>query len=499
MATFQYVAKNKQGERVEGTLDADGRPAVVSRLQQMGLFPVSITQGGKPAAGAPRARTATIARPSREAVGASSTGGFLSGLFGKSSAAAGTQAGASGNGGHARASASSQSRTAPRSASLSKAAVARNQASARAAAKKAAGKEDSSASGGGFSFGKKVRSADLATFNRQLADLIGAGIPLVKGLAILIKQTHNEKLRAIVQAVLDDVQGGATFADALGKHPGTFSKLYVAMVRSGEAGGMLDEILERLADFSEAEEQLKGKVKAALAYPTVMILAGSVAVFVMFAYVIPKITGTFEQLGQALPAMTQLLINMSYWAQNYWWMILLGTAGLVAAFVQWTKTAEGRALWHRVQLKLPLMGPLVQKREVARFSRTLGSLLKNGVAILTALEIVREVVDNAVVKEEVDKVVDEITQGSTVARPLMDSKVFPPVAVNMIAIGEETGRLPEVLLRVSESFEGQVERTVRTLTSLIEPIIIVAMGVVVGFIVIAMLLPIFSLDPSGGM
>lgn len=262
---------------------------------------------------------------------------------------------------------------------------------------------------------------------------------------------------------------------------------------------MLDEILERLADFSEAEEQLKGKVKAALAYPTVMILAGSVAVFVMFAYVIPKITGTFEQLGQALPAMTQLLINMSYWAQNYWWMILLGTAGLVAAFVQWTKTAEGRALWHRVQLKLPLMGPLVQKREVARFSRTLGSLLKNGVAILTALEIVREVVDNAVVKEEVDKVVDEITQGSTVARPLMDSKVFPPVAVNMIAIGEETGRLPEVLLRVSESFEGQVERTVRTLTSLIEPIIIVAMGVVVGFIVIAMLLPIFSLDPSGGM
>ncbi len=498
MASFHYIAKNKQGERVEGTLDADGRPAVVNRLQQMDLYPVSITQDGKPVGGAPRARTATAtASASRTAVRTSGSGIF-GGLFGKSGDAV-QKPGASTNGGHARASATSVARTPARSSSLSKAKVAKNAAAYKAATKKAGAHAEPEPSSGSFGFGKKVRSADLAAFNRQLADLIGAGIPLVKGLAILMKQTHNEKLSAIIQTVLDDVQGGATFADALAKHPDTFSKLFVAMVRSGEAGGMLDEILERLADFSEAEEQLKGKVKAALAYPVVMILAGSVAVFVMFAYVIPKITGTFEQLGQALPAITLLLINISHLAQAYWWMILLGAAILGFGFVQWTKTAEGRALWHRLQLKLPLVGPLVQKREVARFCRTLGSLLKNGVSILQALDITREVVDNTVVKEEVDKVVDEITQGAAVARPLMDSKVFPPVAVNMIAIGEETGRLPEVLLRVSESFEGQVERTVRTLTSLIEPVIIVAMGVVVGFIVIAMLLPIFSLDPSGGM
>jgi type II secretory pathway component PulF len=270
------------------------------------------------------------------------------------------------------------------------------------------------------------------------------------------------------------------------------------MVKSGEAGGMLDEILQRLADFSEQEEQLKGKIKSALAYPAVMVFAGSVAVFVMFTYVIPKITQTFEQLNQTLPGITQLLITISSVMQQYWMFVLLagGVAGVMAW--QFVKSAEGRAMWHRWQLQLPLIGPLVQKREVARFARTLGSLLRNGVSILVALEIVKEVLDNTVVRAEVERVVDEITQGSSVAAPLRDSAVFPAIAVNMIAIGEETGRLPEVLLRVSESFEIQTERTVRTLTSLLEPLIILAMGCVVGFIVIAMLLPIFSLDPSGG-
>jgi type II secretion system protein F len=353
--------------------------------------------------------------------------------------------------------------------------------------------------GRSFSFQRRgISAADLAGFNRQLADLLGAGIPLVKGLAILNKQTTNETLRGVIMDILDDVQGGTTFADALGRHPQVFSKLYVAMVKSGEAGGMLDEILQRLADFSEQEEQLKGKIKSALAYPAVMVFAGSVAVFVMFTYVIPKITQTFEQLNQTLPGITQLLITISSVMQQYWMFVLLagGVAGVMAW--QFVKSAEGRAMWHRWQLQLPLIGPLVQKREVARFARTLGSLLRNGVSILVALEIVKEVLDNTVVRAEVERVVDEITQGSSVAAPLRDSAVFPAIAVNMIAIGEETGRLPEVLLRVSESFEIQTERTVRTLTSLLEPLIILAMGCVVGFIVIAMLLPIFSLDPSGG-
>jgi type II secretory pathway component PulF len=271
------------------------------------------------------------------------------------------------------------------------------------------------------------------------------------------------------------------------------------MVRSGEAGGMLGDVLQRLADFSEAEEQLKGKIKSSLAYPAVMILAGSVAVAVMFGFVIPKITATFDQLGQTLPAMTLVLIAISRVFQSYWWALVGGLALGVGGFMQYVRSTDGRLWWDRLQLRLPLMGTIVQKREVARFCRTLGSLLKNGVSMLTALDIVREVVDNSVVRREVEHVIDRITQGEPLAEPLRQSTVFPSLAVNMIAIGEETGRLPEVLLRVSESYETQVERTVRTLTSLIEPLIIVAMGCIVGFIVIAMLLPIFSMDPSAAV
>lgn len=450
MPSFSYKAKDQKGALVEGVMDADGRNAVVSRLQQMGYFPVRIQP-----AGAGATKTA-VARPSMGAV--------------------------------AKPSMTSSPRVSKLNATLGA-----KQTKGKAAPAQKTG-------GGGSLFKRRgIAAADIASFNRQVADLIGAGIPLVKALAILHKQTENEKLKAVIATILEDVQGGATFADSLKKHPSIFSKLYIALVKSGEAGGMLDEVLNRLADMSETEEQLKGKVKSALAYPAVMVLAGSGAVFIMFSYVIPKITGTFEQLGQSLPAPTQLLITISYYCQNYWYLVGLAIAAIVFGIWQFVNTAEGRALWHRTQLRIPVIGPLVQKREVARFTRTLGSLLKNGVSILSALEIVKEVVDNTVFKLEVDNAVEEITQGSPIARPLGASKVFPAIAVNMIAIGEETGRLPEVLLRISESFEAQVDRSVRAMTSLIEPVIIVVLGLIVGFIVISMLLPIFSLDPTGGV
>ncbi len=441
MATFTYKAKDKSGSIVEGNMDADGKAAVVSRLQQMGYFPMRIVPAG--AAGKAAPKTSGTSK-SKTAIG-----------FGRK-----------------KATASSSSRS------------------------KAVAKPTGSS---GFSgFRKGLKAADIASFNRQLADLIGAGIPLVKALGLLGKQTQNEELHGIIMKVLEDVQEGATFADALSKHERVFSKLYVAMVRSGEAGGMLGEVLNRLADLSESEEQLKGKIKSALAYPAVMVLAGSGAVFVMFSFVIPKITGTFEQLNQALPAPTEILIRISEFTQSYWYLVLGGLALLIMGTYQFINTAEGRAMWHRLQLKLPVFGDLIRKREVARFTRTLGSLLRNGVSILTALEIVKEVQENTIFKEEVEAVVEEITQGASMAKPLTGSAVFPPVAINMIAIGEETGRLPDVLLRISDSFEGQVDRSVRALTSLIEPVIIVVMGIVIGFIVIAMLLPIFSLDPTGG-
>jgi type II secretory pathway component PulF len=457
MPTFAYTAKDKKGARVEGTIDAEGRSAVVTRLQQMGYFPIKIEQTTKAAAAATKPAPAKppaskASAPARPAV--------------------------------------SNTRTT----------VARKPADVQKAA--GGGGGSPSVQGQQKSLvqawrSRRVTMGDVAALNRQLADLIGAGIPLVKALALIVRQIPNEKLQVIVMQILDDVQGGSTFADALGRHPQIFSKLYVAMVRSGEAGGMLDSVLERLADFSEQEEQLRGKIKSALAYPVVMILAGSVAIGVMFGFVIPKITATFSQLGQSLPAITVLLIKISDAVQNYWWAMGVALVVGVAGFWQYTSSGPGLAWWHSMQLRMPLMGTIVQKREVARFTRTLGSLLKNGVSILVALDIVREVVTNSVVRSEVDGVIDRITQGATLAEPMRQSRVFPPLAVNMISIGEETGRLPEVLLRVSESYETQVERTVRTLTSLIEPLIIVAMGVIVGFIVIAMLLPIFSLDPSG--
>ncbi|MBI1290403.1 hypothetical protein GC173_04075 [bacterium] len=443
MPTFAYVAKDKKGSRVEGTIDADGRPAVVTRLQQMGYFPVKIEVTTKAAAA-----KATVA-----AVNNAPTMNSRSREVRKPNEITKNIGGAV---------------TAP---------------AAQAAPRMRRG---------------RITMSDVAAFNRQLADLIGSGIPLVKALSLLIRQIPNERLQAVITQTLDDVQTGSTFADALAKHPEVFSKLYVAMVRSGEAGGMLDNVLERLADFSEQEEQLRGKIKSALAYPVVMIIAGSAAVAVMFGFVIPKITATFDQLGQTLPAITILLIQMSKIVQGYWWAILIVLVAVVGGFWQYTSTPDGRAWWHRTQLRIPLMNEVVRKREVARFARTLGSLLKNGVSILTALDIVREVVSNEVMRGEVNGLVERITQGAPLAEPMRNSAIFPALAVNMIAIGEETGRLPEVLIRVSESYETQVERTVRTLTSLIEPLIIVAMGIIVGFIVIAMLLPIFSLDPSGG-
>jgi type II secretory pathway component PulF len=343
-----------------------------------------------------------------------------------------------------------------------------------------------------------IKTADLATFNRQMADLLTAGVALVKALSILQKQTTNEMMRDVISDVNTEVQGGATFADALARHKTVFSNLYVAMVRSGEAGGMLPEVLERLADFSEAEEQLKGRIKSALAYPVVMVVAGSGAVFVMFSYVVPKIVSTFEELNQTLPAMTRFLIAISKFTESYWLFILVGLVALIAGLWQFLRTPDGQSIWHRTQLRLPILGDLVRKREVARFARTLGSLLKNGVPILTALNITREVANNTLVKYEIDEVKDEITQGAGLAQPLKNSLIFPPVTVNMMAVGEETGQLERVLLRISDSYEIEVDRKVKTLTALLEPLIICLMGLVVGFIVISMLLPIFYLDPTGG-
>ncbi len=353
-------------------------------------------------------------------------------------------------------------------------------------------------SAAGMKMLRRPRVADIAPLFRQMADMVGAGVALVRTLDIVAEQTPNEQLREILAEVSQDVAGGDTLAQALGKHPKVFSGLQCSMVRAGESGGMLGDVLERLADFTEQEEELRSRIWSALAYPLVMVGAGGVAIVVLVVVVIPRILSIFDSLDQALPLITVMLIGTINFIQGYWWAMLGGAGALVLGLLNLARTDEGRLWLDRLLLRTPLIGTVIVKREIGKFTRTLGSLLRNGVPILMALEIVTDVITNREIRDEIAGVPQDITQGVGMSRTLQGSKVFPPVVVNMIAVGEETGRLDASLLRIAESYERQVDRSVKTMTSLIEPLIIVFMAGVVGFLVIAMLLPIFSIDVAGG-
>lgn len=407
MPQFVYKARDTTGKMITGTLEAESTANVITRLQGMGYFPVSVED-------------------SRSA----------------------SSAGAAG---------------APR---------------------------------GGRK--KRIKINDIATFNRQIADLLSSGIPLVKALSVIQNQTSNPALRQIIVQITQDVTGGDSLAGAMSRHPKIYSKLYVAMVRAGEAGGLLDQVLMRLADFAESEAETKSKVKSALAYPLVMVAAGLGAVVVLMTVVMPKIMKIYEDLDQQLPTTTVMLISVSNALQQYWYIFLGAIAGGIFLAGKTLKTKEGKKAFDSFLVKVPVLGDLIVKKEIANFSRTLGSLLHNGVSILQSLEITQDVLTNEVVAEEVRKIPENVTQGEGIAAPLRKSKVFPPVVVNMIAIGEETGRLDDILLKVSKSYDTEVDRSVKTLTSLLEPLVILFMGLVVGFIVISMLLPIFSIDPGQG-
>ncbi len=344
----------------------------------------------------------------------------------------------------------------------------------------------------------RVSTGDMVAFNRQLADLVAAGVPLVKALAIILSQIQAPTLREVVTDISKNVQSGDTLAQALQRHPKVFSPLNVALVRAGESGGMLDDVLQRMADYSESEANLKGKVISSLAYPVVMVAAGSIVIMILLTVVIPKITEVYSDLGQTLPLITRQLIFVtdSLVALRY----VLPLMAIVAIFLMrmFLKSTEGRAIFDRVLLKIPVFGTVVHRREIAQFCRTLGNLVKNGVPILKALEITQEVISNVVIREEVAKLPVAISQGGAMAETLAGNPLFPSIMVSMIAVGEETGQLDRVLLRISDTYEAQVDRSLKTLTSMLEPLIIVALGIVVGVIVIAMMLPIMTMDPTGG-
>lgn len=344
----------------------------------------------------------------------------------------------------------------------------------------------------------RVSTAQLVNFNRQLADLVGSGVQMARALQIILNQTHDPMLRDVVVDINKNVQGGDTLARAMQRHPNVFNGMNVAMVRAGETGGMLPDVLQRLADFSEKEEELKGKVLSSLAYPAVMVVAGTAVIIILLTVVIPKITSVYENLNQTLPTVTQLLIAITDAMAASWWFVLPALLFGVLGLGMFLKTPDGRALYDRAILRIPVIGSIIHGRELSRFCRTLGNLLRNGVPILTALDITKEVISNSLIRTAIDKLPPAISQGASMASVMGEAGVFPETVVSMVAVGEETAQVDEILLKVSDSFENRVDRQLKTLTSMLEPLIILVMGLVVGFIVIAMLLPIMGLDPTGG-
>jgi general secretion pathway protein F len=343
-------------------------------------------------------------------------------------------------------------------------------------------------------FGSRVSSQDLAIATRQLATLIGAGITLVESLTALVEQVENPRLKRILGLVKQRVNEGASLADALADHPKVFSILYVNMIRAGESSGALDVVLVRLADFTEGQAALRNKILGAMLYPAIMVLVGIAIVSILFVVVIPKVTKIFEDMNVALPWTTRILIATSSFARDFWYLILAAVPLAIWGIRRYVRTAGGLARWDRLKLEAPIFGPLVRMLSLARFAKTLATLLSSGVPLLTAMDIVKNIVNNSLLAKVIEDARDAIREGESIAAPLKRSGQFPPLVHHMIAIGERSGQLEEMLQNVAKSYDAQVEMRVAALTSLLEPIMIVAMGGGVAFIVFSILMPIMQLN-----
>ncbi|HPM77245.1 MAG TPA: type II secretion system inner membrane protein GspF [bacterium] len=343
----------------------------------------------------------------------------------------------------------------------------------------------------------KVGIQDLAMTVRQLATMAGAGIPLVESIGALSNQVEDVVLKKTLSQVRDKVNEGSSLANALKDFPKIFSPLFVNMVSAGENSGTLDIVLSRLADFTESQMHLRQKIRSAMIYPVMMGIIGSGIVSYLVAFVIPKITKIFEGMDKALPAVTVALLSVSLFIKNYWYLIILGLGGIVYGIRRWRNTERGRELSDRFLLKLPIYGRLLLKIAVARFVRTLGTLLKSGVPIMAALEIVKNVVNNKVLEKAIENARENVKEGEAIAKPLERSGIFPPVVIHMIHVGESTGELENMLFRVADAYEVEVESTINGLTAIFEPIMLLAMAGLVGFAVIAILLPI--MDMTSGL
>ena len=343
------------------------------------------------------------------------------------------------------------------------------------------------------SFGSPVKQHDIVIFTRQFATMIDAGLPLVQCLDILSQQSDSKVLCKTIKEVKEEVESGSTFAAALKKHPKVFSDLYSNMVAAGEVGGILDTILNRLASYMEKIVRLKSKIKGAMIYPACIVSAAVLVTGILLVYVIPVFADLFNSFGQALPAPTQFVINLSNFTINNFWLIVGGMIGTAGGFVFASRTDRGRYWLDKIGLRVPVFGDLIRKTAIARFARTLGTLVSSGVPILDALTITGRTAGNKIIEEAIYATRSSISEGKTIAEPLIASKVFPPMVCHMIAVGETTGALDQMLQKIADFYEDEVDNAVANLTALMEPMVILLLGGLIGGLVVSMYLPIFKL------
>jgi type IV pilus assembly protein PilC len=341
----------------------------------------------------------------------------------------------------------------------------------------------------------RVKSKVLTTFTRQLATLVDAGLPLLRGLRVLEKQERNATLKGIIGELAASIEGGSTFSEGLAQHPKVFNRLFVNMVKAGELGGVLEVVLNRLSEFMEKAQKIKGKVVAAMFYPLAVMTIAVIIMGVLMVFVIPKFKEVFSSLleGKDLPAFTRFVLGVSDTIKNNILATLVAVVVAVALFMWVIRTRVGRRIWDKFKLKVPVLGPVISKVAIARFTRTLGTLVSSGVPILQALNIVKETAGNVIIAGAVSAVHDSVKEGETITAPLEASNVFPPMVISMVDVGEQTGALPEMLLKIADNYDDEVDNAVAAMTSLLEPIMIVFLAIVVGSIVIAMFLPLIAL------
>ena len=341
---------------------------------------------------------------------------------------------------------------------------------------------------------KRASTKDVMIFTQDLSVLLEAGLPVDRALAILVDVTEKDRFKEIIKDVLKSIQGGSYLSDALAKHPRAFSGFYVNMVKAGEAGGILEHVLDRLSVFLENSQELKDYIKSALVYPVFLVFVGGISIVILLTFVIPKFSVIFSDMGQTIPLSTTFLLWFSEVMRIYWWAILGAIAAICFSFRRYAGTRAGQIKIDKYKMNFPISGELVRKIEVARFTRTLGTLMKSGVPILQALALVKEIIGNQVIARSIEKIYERVKEGERLSRPMVDTGLFPALAIEMITVGEETGKLDEMLLKVADNYEKIVKNMVKRFISFLEPAMILIMGLVVGFIVISMLMAIFSIN-----